>query len=101
MRSVVNRAYYAAFYSALALFLKADINPMTSKHKGIIALFDKEFTHPGRIDKQYSRIFHRLFDERQTVDYKEFTEVLQEDALKLLDQAKEFYTALRQMLQDI
>jgi fructose-bisphosphate aldolase class 1 len=30
-----------------------------------------------------------------------FTRVLQEDARKSLDQEKEFYTALRQMLQDI
>ena len=30
-----------------------------------------------------------------------FTRVLQEDARKLLDQAKEFYAVLQQMLQDI
>ncbi len=52
-RSIVNRAYYTLFYSLLALFLKTDINLKTSKHSGIIAIFDKEFVHTGKIDKHY------------------------------------------------
>jgi uncharacterized protein (UPF0332 family) len=64
-RSITNRAYYSMFYAVLALFLKADINIKTSKHTGIISLFDKEFVKTKKIDKRYSQIFHKLFNIRQ------------------------------------
>jgi len=48
-RSIINRAYYAMFYAVLALFLKADINLKTSKHTGVISIFDKEFVHAGKL----------------------------------------------------
>jgi len=47
-RSITNRAYYSMFYAVLALFLKTDINVKTSKHIGIITLFDKEFIRTKR-----------------------------------------------------
>jgi uncharacterized protein (UPF0332 family) len=97
-RSVVNRAYYAAFYAVLALFLKNDINLKSSKHAGILSLFDREFIHSGKIDRAYSKIIHRLFDERQAVDYKEFSEVTPENARALLDKAREFFDVIVPML---
>jgi uncharacterized protein (UPF0332 family) len=42
-RSIINRAYYSMFYMLLALFIKMNINIKTSKHAGIISLFDIEF----------------------------------------------------------
>ncbi len=39
--SIVNRAYYAMFYAALAML--AAIDEQTSKHSGVLALFDKHF----------------------------------------------------------
>ena len=40
-QSIVNRAYYAMFYAALALLQK--IGTVPSKHTGVISLFDTEF----------------------------------------------------------
>jgi uncharacterized protein (UPF0332 family) len=42
-RQSVNRAYYAMFYSVLALL--ATRKQETSKHSGAISLFDKEFVN--------------------------------------------------------
>lgn len=98
-RSVVNRAYYAAFYAVLALFLKNDINLTTSRHAGVLILFDREFVRAGKIDKRFSKIIHRLFDERQTVDYKEFSEISSDNARDLLYKAEEFYNMILQMIQ--
>jgi len=42
-RSIINRAHYAVFYSILAILLHGDINLKTSKHSGVLAIFDKEF----------------------------------------------------------
>ena len=36
-RSIINRAYYAMFYSLLALYLKSGLDVNTSKHAGIIS----------------------------------------------------------------
>jgi uncharacterized protein (UPF0332 family) len=68
------------FYALLALFLKADINAKTSKHIGIISMFDKEFVRTGKIDKYYSTILHEAFDTRQEGDYKEFVSLSLEEA---------------------
>ena len=59
-RSITNRTYYSMFYAVLALFLKAGVNIKTSKHIGIISLFDKEFIQTKKIDKYYSKIFHKM-----------------------------------------
>lgn len=40
-QSIVNRAYYAMFYAAIALLQK--IGRVPSKHTGVISLFDTEF----------------------------------------------------------
>jgi uncharacterized protein (UPF0332 family) len=97
-RSVVNRAYYSLFYALLALLLKADINVKTSKHAGIISMFDREFIHTGKIDKRYSMILHKLFEARQRSDYKEFVAITGEDASLSVQQAREFLTGLQKFL---
>jgi uncharacterized protein (UPF0332 family) len=59
-RSIINRTYYSMFYGLLALFLKNDIELKTSKHAGVISIFDKEFVHTGKVDKTYSKILHKI-----------------------------------------
>jgi uncharacterized protein (UPF0332 family) len=70
-RSIVNRAYYAMFYSLLALFVHEGTIVKTSKHSGIISIYDKEFVHTGKFEKEYSKTLHRIFNMRQTADYRE------------------------------
>lgn len=89
-RSITNRAYYSMFYAVLALFLKTDVSIKTSKHVGIISIFDKEFIQTKKFDKYYSIILHKMFNFRQKGDYKEFSEVRNEDAVEHVKLAKEF-----------
>lgn len=89
-RSIVNRAYYSVFYAVLALFLKEDIMLKTSKHSGIISIFDKEFVHTKKIDKKYSKILHYLFELRQEGDYRELTHISIGDAIRSINLAEEF-----------
>lgn len=98
-RSIINRAYYSMFYAVLALFLNTGINLKTSKHVGIISIFDKEFVHTGKIDKQYSKILHKMFEIRQEGDYKELTKLSLEDAVESLKFAKEFLIAIKNCLK--
>ncbi|MCL4456763.1 MAG: HEPN domain-containing protein [Nitrospirae bacterium] len=97
-RSIINRAYYSMFYAVLALFLKAGINTKTSKHGGIISLFDREFVKAGKIDKRYSKILHDTFDARQEGDYKEFVELSQDDAAEFVKLAKEFFEEVKNII---
>ena len=48
--SIVNRAYYSMFYAALALL--ATIGEETSKHSGVMALFDRHFIKTGVLPKE-------------------------------------------------
>lgn len=90
LRSVVNRAYYAVFYAILSLFLKFGISINTSKHSGVITIFDREFVKTGKIDKKYSSLLHSLFDDRQEFDYKEFVVIEKVDAEESIVMAEEF-----------
>lgn len=89
-RSIVNRAYYAMFYAVLALFLRFEIPCRTSKHAGVISVFDREVVRPGRMDPRFSRMLHGLFDLRQKADYKEFVAIDQQEAVKAVEQSREF-----------
>lgn len=94
-RSIVNRAYYAMFYAVLALFLKTGVNIQTSKHGGIISIFDREFIKTGKIDKRYSKILHDAFDDRQEGDYKEMAEIPFEKAAEYVKLAREFIGVIK------
>jgi len=99
-RSIINRAYYSIFYMLLALFLKTDVNIKTSKHMGVISLFDKEFIKTGKVDKYYSTILHDLFDARQEGDYKEFVELTADDATGFVKLAEKFLEGINKLVTD-
>jgi uncharacterized protein (UPF0332 family) len=87
-RSVVNRAYYAAFYSTLALL--QTIGQFPRKHSGVIALFDREFVRPGHFSKEMSDSLHRLFRVRLEDDYERVEPVPMEEARHALEIAEQF-----------
>lgn len=97
-RSITNRAYYSMFYALLALFLKTDINVKTSKHIGVISIFDKEFIHTQKMDKHFSSILHKLFSIRQKGDYKELVNLSIEDANEHAGLAKEFLQGIKDFI---
>lgn len=88
LRGAVNRAYYAMFYSILALLAMRKLG--TSKHSGVIGLFDKEFVKSGIFSKELSKSLHLAFDYRQTHDYGEMIEIEKDTAKKVLEDSKEF-----------
>ncbi|MEA3476433.1 MAG: HEPN domain-containing protein [Candidatus Cloacimonadota bacterium] len=94
--SIINRCYYAIFYSVLALLV--DKQFVGSKHSGVISFFDKEFVNKGIFHKKFSKIFHKAFDMRGKSDYKEFVEYSYEKIEPLLSQAKEFVSEVKKFL---
>jgi uncharacterized protein (UPF0332 family) len=92
-RGAVNRAYYAMFYAVLALIVPTDNN--TSKHRGIISFFDREFVKTGKVDAKFSRWLHDAFNLRQKVDYKETTKPNESQAAQSLASAGAFVEEIR------
>lgn len=97
-RSIVNRSYYAMFYSIIALLIARNVEHKTSKHSGIISIFDKEIVHTGLLGREYSRMLHRTFDSRQESDYKEFVEFTSEDATDSVRMAEEFMRGVKGLI---
>jgi uncharacterized protein (UPF0332 family) len=87
-RGSINRSYYAMFYALLGLLATRGLG--TSKHSGVMNLFDREFVKTGIFSKNLSRSLHRAFDERQANDYGEMLEPDRELAMGLLEQARVF-----------
>ncbi len=95
-RPAVNRAYYAMFYSVLALL--ATRKQETSKHSGAISLFDKEFVKPGAFTKDFSRWLHEAFDLRQRSDYTIEFQVTRKEAEMTLEHAVSFISEVKTIL---
>lgn len=72
-RGAVNRAYYAMFYAVLAVLATKGLG--SSKHSGVISLFDRELVKPGILPKELSRSLHMAFERRQQADYGEWTQL--------------------------
>jgi uncharacterized protein (UPF0332 family) len=95
-QSIVNRAYYAMFYSALALL--QNIGMVPSKHTGAISIFDTEFVLKGAFPKELSRAFHKAFELRQVSDYKTFKPISKEKAEETLKNAEHFVETVSKYL---
>ena len=95
-RAVMNRLYYAMFYTVLALLQEKQIG--TSKHAGAISLFDKEFIKSGIFDKNLSMTLHRAFELRQKGDYMEQAEVTKEDVDEIFPKALDFVSKAKTYL---
>lgn len=98
-RTIISRAYYSMFYAVLALFLDSDLNIKTSKHMGVISVFDKEFIKTGKLDKRYSEMIHEAFDARLECDYKDFVEATTDEATSAVQRARDFINAIKTLIQ--
>ena len=96
-RSIVNRAYYAMFYAALALLVTVDRHSV--KHSGVIALFDKEFVRQNIVSKEMGRMLHQAFESRLEGDYRDNSKIDDKMATEILESADEFVRIIEQKLR--
>ncbi len=94
--SIINRAYYAMFYAALALL--STIGQETSKHSGMMALFDEHFIKPKILPKERGKFLHRAFDMRHMGDYEYQIERSREQALQVLESAARLVQTIEERL---
>ncbi len=98
LRSVVNRAYYAMFYSVLALLIFEPYS--SSKHSGVIGYFNKRFIKGGIFPIETGESLRDAFELRQVGDYRELYEPSIEKVEPLLEKAEKFMESIRTHLQN-
>ena len=90
------RAYYAMFYTAEALLNEKGMR--FSKHGGVHGAFGEHFVKTGLFDAKFHRRLLDAFDQRIEGDYGVEILVVEQDAYKLIDRAKEFLQAAKTFL---
>ena len=92
----LNRVYYAGFYAARAVL--ATVNADSSRHSGVISLFQQHFVRTGLVPAEVAKALPRAFEKRQTSDYGDFSEPTREEVVSLRDQVQLLIAACEQIV---
>lgn len=95
----ISRSYYAMFAAARALLATRHLD--SSKHSGVISLFNQHFVKTGVVERDFGRILMRGRDLRQDGDYKDFVEASMEEAQDQYSAAKKFIEQIEDALIQI
>ncbi len=96
LHGAANRIYYACFYATVALLLTRSLS--SSKHSGVMALFNRHFIKEGILPIEMGKFYSRVFDHRLESDYGEIAELEAEDIEADLVKAEEFITRIESEL---
>ena len=96
-RSVINRAYYAMYYSVLALLIFESYS--SSKHSGVLSYFNQRFIKGNLIPQDVGRTINRAFDLRQRGDYREYVTLSRKQAEPFLIESRRFIDTVRSYLK--
>jgi len=91
----VNRIYYALFYEVTALLLTVGLK--SSKHSGIQFLFMQHFVKTGKVDKELSYFYHKMFEYREKADYQDLVQFTKEEVSTWFKNAENFIDLLERM----
>ncbi len=94
-----SRSYYSMYHAARALLLTKDISPKT--HEGVIAKFGLEFVKKDIIEKYYSKALAKGKDVREVADYDVITEITEEEAESIIEDAEKFLERIKEAIRKI
>ena len=92
----VNRSYYVMFTSARALLALKEVD--SSKHSGVISLFNQHIVKAGLFSKEIGRLLAKAKDIREGADYGDFVKITEEDARNQIDNAEKFVAEAEKVL---
>lgn len=93
----VNRSYYAMFTAARALLALKEVD--SSKHSGVIALFNQHIVKVELFPKEISKFLPKAKDIREDADYGDFVEITEEDAQTQIRRAMQFVEEAKKTIQ--
>lgn len=95
----INRSYYAMFTAARALLALKELD--SSKHSGIIALFNQHIIKIGLFSKEFSKYLLKAKRIREDTDYGDFVKITQAGAQVQLKNAQKFVNEAEKRLQEM
>jgi uncharacterized protein (UPF0332 family) len=95
--SVVNRLYYACFYSASALLLHRHIPAKT--HSGVIGKFSEEVVRTGELSTDDFRVYAKLLNWRAKGDYSDLYNFDKEAIDSIMEPTKRFIDRVSTLIQ--
>ncbi len=93
----VSRAYYAAFHYTRAVLLTEGLEPRT--HRGAVAMLERQFAAPGRLDRDAVSLLARLQTFRSLADYEARERLPGERAAEEVAAARRFVDLARSLLR--
>jgi uncharacterized protein (UPF0332 family) len=96
-RSIINRVYYAMFYSVLALLVYEPYS--SSKHSGVLSYFNKRFIKEKIFHENLGRAITKAFELRQRSDYREYCDLNYDQVVPLITEAEKFIQSVKAFLQ--
>ncbi len=94
----VNRFYYAIFQSIRAILATKELD--SSKHSGVLSLFNLHFVKPGLLCKKTSKIATKVFSERTNADYDDFKVYQKTEVEQIKSEAETFINEIQDFLKD-
>jgi uncharacterized protein (UPF0332 family) len=98
-RLAVNRAYYSIFYLMRAFL--ATVSKDSSKHSGVVYLFNQHFIRTGIVPEISFKSIQSLMDLRHEGDYQDFAEITEEEAKGAVETASIIVVTLKRVLEKI
>lgn len=92
VQGIINRSYYAIFYSVLALLIS--IGKGTSKHGEAVTLFNEHFINTKVFSKEMGKLIHRAFELGSSSDYHEMLILDLEQAIEIYNSANQFVSSV-------
>lgn len=96
LASAVNRIYYALFYEVNSILALKDLN--STKHSGVMALFNEHFVKTGIVPLQEGRFYSRMFEFRQKSDYADFVSFEKDMVNRWLVGAERFFAEIEAVI---
>jgi len=98
-RNTVNRAYYCVFHTIRSLLILDEKD--FKRHSAVISEFRKCYIKTGIFDAKLSKIIEQTSDMRGESDYSDMINVSEEEAEKLLNDAKYFYDSVKPYVEKL
>lgn len=95
----VSRSYYAIFTAARALLATKKLD--SSKHSGVIALFNQHFVKNGAVRRDASKWLERAKLYREQADYGDFYIVSAQEAETQIQSAREFIEEIETAIEKL
>ncbi|HXF93546.1 MAG TPA: HEPN domain-containing protein [Nitrospiraceae bacterium] len=97
LTGAVNRFYYGGFYTARALLATKEVD--SSRHSGVISLFQKHFVTTGQVSPAHAKALPRSLEKRQNTDYADFATIAPEEARSVREDIRAFVDECAELLE--